>query len=698
MRIEIAEHVRMSESGSSLLRLIQNNETCRLDLLVREAVQNSLDAADDTIEDKPGIKVDFEAGVFKTNEVSDYFEDISEQLNTRYPGKQAFIAVRDSNTVGLTGPVRDEDVKNGNFGNLLKLVYEISKPQDQEGAGGSWGLGKTVYFRIGIGLVIYYSRIKNKRGYESRLAAALVEDEKKRNHLLPRRSGKIPRGIAWWGAVDLKDPKRTRTIPVTNEREIETFLKKLNITPYRGAETGTTIIIPFINTNELLEETKPLDIEGSANTITPYWCNSIAEYIKISVQRWYAPRISNSKYKEYNDAKYLEVSINNEKLTKSGMAPVFKLIQTLYNAEPNVESKFGKTIINSKPITIQKTFEKSLIGWINYVKVTSDDLGMGKGNNKYNPYYYINRLNFETMYNDPIITFTRKPGMIVSYSITGDWTDNIPKTEIGEYIVGIFIPNSDNQLLQKEMTLEEYLRGSEKADHMNWEDWTVDGKNLRIIERIRKAVRRKIRDDFTNLENGKEERKNYGLGRMVADIFLPPSGYGNAATIPEQPDKPPQPSKPPMRLGTHVVFQQNGESIYSNNMVSTPVKIVLKKAKDILLEMFVSTERGAISSSEWEKNIEKEFPIVIRNFTITKIANCKKKGEEILFNMELLVDKSPVSLFNKSLTFSFGKSELFGIRNKMQISYKDQKQIIVEGILSYSLKDVAGSILLKEVS
>ena len=52
MRIEIAEHVRMSESGSSLLRLIQNNETCRLDLLVREAVQNSLDAGTNYRKDK----------------------------------------------------------------------------------------------------------------------------------------------------------------------------------------------------------------------------------------------------------------------------------------------------------------------------------------------------------------------------------------------------------------------------------------------------------------------------------------------------------------------------------------------------------------------------------------------------------------------------------------------------------------------
>ena len=48
MRIEIAEHGRMTESGSSLLRLIQNQDIPLLDLLVRESVQNSLDAASNT--------------------------------------------------------------------------------------------------------------------------------------------------------------------------------------------------------------------------------------------------------------------------------------------------------------------------------------------------------------------------------------------------------------------------------------------------------------------------------------------------------------------------------------------------------------------------------------------------------------------------------------------------------------------------
>ena len=44
LSVDIAKVDRMAQSGSSLLRLIQNDELPILDLLVRESLQNSLDA------------------------------------------------------------------------------------------------------------------------------------------------------------------------------------------------------------------------------------------------------------------------------------------------------------------------------------------------------------------------------------------------------------------------------------------------------------------------------------------------------------------------------------------------------------------------------------------------------------------------------------------------------------------------------
>lgn len=194
MQIEIAKHERMSESGSSLLRLIQNTSTSRLDLLIRESLQNSLDAADG---ESNYVGVNFKVGEFDATTLNSFFEGIKDKLNARYFGNYKYISIRDYNTSGLTGPIHFSEVQNNNFGNLLKLVYEISKAQENQGSGGSWGLGKTVYFRLGIGLVIYYSRIINESGqYESRLAAALVEDERKTDTLIPKLAGVPQRGIA----------------------------------------------------------------------------------------------------------------------------------------------------------------------------------------------------------------------------------------------------------------------------------------------------------------------------------------------------------------------------------------------------------------------------------------------------------------------------------------------------------------------
>ncbi|MCG4788632.1 hypothetical protein L0N33_25225, partial [Roseburia faecis] len=60
--------------------------------------------------------------------------------------------------------------------NFFKLVFGLGKNQEANGAGGSWGLGKTSYFRIGCGIVIYYTRIKAEQDYEERLIASLIED------------------------------------------------------------------------------------------------------------------------------------------------------------------------------------------------------------------------------------------------------------------------------------------------------------------------------------------------------------------------------------------------------------------------------------------------------------------------------------------------------------------------------------------
>ena len=251
MKIEIAEPGRMTQTGSSLKKLIQNNNMPKLDLLVRESIQNSLDARKGN---SKYVEVDFVTGTFFREQLSNELEGITESLNERYPqGEYDYLAIRDSNTVGLTGEMDYKKVKDNKYGNLLKLIYEICKPQDTEGAGGSWGIGKTVYFTIGIGLVVYYSRIVNEEGeFESRLAASYVEDETSELAMIPIYKDQAPRGIAWWG----KQVDENTTQPITDTNYINEFLAIFDIEPYSDEQTGTTIIIPFTDYQGLLSSNR----------------------------------------------------------------------------------------------------------------------------------------------------------------------------------------------------------------------------------------------------------------------------------------------------------------------------------------------------------------------------------------------------------------------------------------------------------
>lgn len=701
MQIEIAQHERMSESGSSLLRLIQNNDTCRLDLLVRESIQNCLDAGDKVHD---SVKVEFITGHFETKQISPYFERITHSLNSKYPGKQEYISIKDTNTVGLTGPIRYSDIKDGKFGNLLKLIYEISKPQDQSGAGGSWGLGKTVYFRIGIGLVIYYSRVKKEGffgGYESRLAAALVEDETKGNHLLPQNSN-LQRGIAWWGSTDPKNRSGKHTVPVTDAREIRRILDAFGIQPFGDDETGTMIIIPFIDSKKLLDETIPSGLESETEFRTPYWCQSgIEEYLKIAFQRWYAPRINNKKY----NGQYLEIYTNGSRLTKASMAPIFALIQALYNSRPGSEEEFeGKKVI-SKPIELRSTFVRgnSKAGFINYIKVTANDMKMLEPDNYPNPYYYINKLSSETMYNDPIIMYTRKPGMIVSYATTGDWTDSIPKAAIGEYIVGIFVANSDNSLVAANMSFEEYIRGSEKADHMAWEDWAINGKNPQIIARVKKGVRKKIKDDYVVITSGAQEKKNLGLGKMLADALLPPTGFtywddaqggttgqGGTGGTDLQGGKT---HGGGTNNTSHVILRQTGRPEFNEEGVYLPVRVLFGKRKSATLYMQVETERGSISSNDWEKNINTQYPIILKGFILSSVTKGKGRQQKKLYTGNLSINKD---MENDIISVSFGHSSVYQVQESIRVAVNDTDNMIVDGVLVYEAQDVQGTIQLRE--
>ena len=203
MDIKVLKNEGFTLSGSGVLRAFQNEKMPSLDLLIREAIQNSMDARR---LDKNYVKEEINVDQFNIRELIKFFPQISELLYIKSRlGYNKYISISDRNTIGLTGPIRIQDIEGTNCGRFLSLTEGIAKPQENQGAGGSWGYGKTVYYRIGIGLVIFYSRIKEDNQYKDRLMACLVENEKDENSILNYdKQYKSKTGVAWWGKKDEK--------------------------------------------------------------------------------------------------------------------------------------------------------------------------------------------------------------------------------------------------------------------------------------------------------------------------------------------------------------------------------------------------------------------------------------------------------------------------------------------------------------
>lgn len=237
--------------GSGALKALQNDNIPELDLLVREAIQNSSDAAIN--QPYNSCNINFTQGNFSPEAFNAMLPDICHILNRRYATETAdYLEIRDYKTSGLTGPILQKDLDPNDHGNYFKLVFDTGKEQTNSSAGeagGSWGYGKSVYYRVGIGLVIFYTQIKEDDVMKSRLIISLIENETDDDAIL-KEVTKNAVGRAWWGKK--LNESDEEILPLTDETEIQKVLDVFSIKKFSPTQTGTSIIIPYIDKDRLL--------------------------------------------------------------------------------------------------------------------------------------------------------------------------------------------------------------------------------------------------------------------------------------------------------------------------------------------------------------------------------------------------------------------------------------------------------------
>ena len=679
MKIEIAKEGRMDMSGRGLMRAIQNNNMPLLDLLVRESIQNSLDAFNNN---EKFVQVEFEVSDFHNYDLAQELEGIENTLKSKYGDNRCrFLSIKDTGTVGLTGPLHFSERNESGNKNLLNLVYEVAKPQEGKDAGGSWGYGKTVYFRMGIGLVIYYSRIKQDSGiYQSRLAACLVEDEKKEDALLRSAELNSHRGLAWWGQSYLFDSgngAEEGTIPETDESKIIEFLSNFGIKPFKEEETGTTIIIPYIDEKKLLTN----NITAEEDKIP--WASSVTEYIRVAVQRWYPGRLNNPAYLEKHRRPWLRAVVNNEGITDNDMAKVFKEIRRLYNMALSRHESIGD--YKCEEIKIRDYFESTTAGYVAYKMFSPDEMEMNPPYNNPSPFVFVKNEDGTDDYKDGdiILTYFRKPGMAIEYDTSKDWVNKIKchNEKSGDILIAVFVLNSDNKFKKTKITdlenIEEYFRASEKADHTSWYDINVNDKNPKLLSKIQHHVKNKINDTYKKVEESSEISSS-SLSKMFGDILLPKTGFGNKASNISRSNG----TKDQKTKHKSISFTIRKKNISRNSCsINLPVAVSIDKPVDnAVFSLAVAADGKNIPLLNWRDKTGTEVPFSIQKVSIRQIVTDSKT---IAQNLELNSDSS--GCYDKSCSIIFQKNtqgDNCGITIKSE--YKNLK---IEADFIISIKD-----------
>jgi len=627
----------MQESGSALLRALQNESMIPLDLLVRESVQNSLDAAL-----KPAgseVSVDVMIRPHGTDAVASLFESgiDKEVLSRLFPEGGRMLEIRDKGTEGLTGPLRLGDVGPGKpRGNLLKLVYEVGRTRSDETSGGSWGLGKTCYFRVGVGLVLYYSRILLNNRFEERLVACLVENESDENRL--QRDSDT--GIAWWGGE--------KGAPLTDSARIAMLLRSIDVQPYSGEDTGTAIIIPFLSPNLTPQQDDTSSDEPDDNASReppPWWFQDYASYVRVALERWFCARIDNPMFR---GGPALAVSVNGQRLRTGRMQPVFQVLQALYNRLEPATSRVGEDYLDKCGIGANNVLNKSIdlhrvfragtsAGRIAAVRLTPEQLKMIAPENMPDPYRCIFGTQEHAQRERPLVAFMRGPGMVIRWDNSTDpkgWGGGALLQAGETFLLGLFVPEKDRELKEDvrkklrnpDQTLEAYLRSCERADHHQW----VDHASLTIISRIRGKAGNAI-EKFNAPVAVRTPSISLRAARNLADKLLP-TGFGQDGRV------------APVTLGRTGRGELAGHKGHAHKFPDLEVTNVRYGENEIhicwrlywgkgqacrQIALGVDSESGVISHEKWTEEGLGVFPLTIENASIAD--EVSSRGADVLW-------------------------------------------------------------------
>ena len=364
------------------------------------------------------------------------------------------------------------------------------------------------------------------------------------------------------------------------------------------------------------------------------------------------------------------------------MLPLFSAIREMYNItkdnkENNCFAEAGYPVLVEDICLRNVLKDGTVAGRLICVKLDKDYLKMLPPDNCKSPYQQISNtvVNMDAG-NIPVIMYTRRPGMIVGYDYNGAWTHSMTKSSPDSFIIGLFVLNSSNNLKNDEngktlISLEEYIRQGEKADHAAWNDHNVKGSSPKIVNNIQKNIIKKINQNYKEKIIDTSERKNIGLSHALADMLLPAKDFGKKPSFPSGGGSG---SSGASASGKKSSFRLIGKPDYNNGTVTYNYELFMRKNKCII-ESEVITDFTRYSADKWEEDIDKSFPISVDSFSVTAILD--KSGKESYHQLSLEGNVSDDDCSVEAL-----RSVSFSVVNAVRIE-SSEINITVRGKLSF---------------
>jgi hypothetical protein len=572
---------QMSVKANTVLKVLKTGSGLSLiDILVRESIQNSLDAGRNDFEGFTEFYFDtveyndsddlINALSFLRQEEPDY---VFQRLIGRIERSNASaIILSDRGTTGLSGPVKYDDNEwhdNNIRKNFANLVYELGQNHGAEMAGGSFGFGKSIYYRISeAGLVMYYSRSAEGE----RLAFCMISKEE-------QEASHLSTGVCWWGETsEYKGIKYA--VPVTDPAKIDEVFTSLKMEKIRleENETGTSISIIGPRLNFLRENVN----ESEENEI-PYDSQLLKIKFEEAVQKWYWPRmIETNIVNQYGTVKPLKFFSGGK------LIPVSK---------QNIEK--GKLLEAAENLNMGEHRNNS--------EIKTELLTHRTGNVKLGTLAYrIYNFNPGEVPGLNCISMIRAPRMVVYEKYIQGSKDS--------FFSAVFLVKSDEKVFRNnkdtlEIILDNAFRDSESSTHSEWNIQNISEEDNYFRYYVKKA----IHDSALKIENAiqpmaetpksQSEWSPYStlLGKVLAteDEGFATTSYGSKSTTREFSGR---------RNKSKLILKS--QVFETDNMIT--FCFCVKNISNNLFRIYLKARGGreSLNKTDWEKKIGREFPFI----------------------------------------------------------------------------------------